>query len=98
VLLIWLVGKQNYKIIITTLDSFIDENKIEKVNFIKADIEGAERNMLHGATKMLREFAPKLALCTYHFKDDPQVLRKIIKKANPKYKIVQLRHKLYASV
>lgn len=81
-----------------TLDEFVSENQIQKVDFIKADIEGAERYMLNGATETLRRFAPKLAICTYHLKDDPQVLEGIIKEANPAYTIVHTRHKLFASV
>lgn len=83
---------------VTTIDQFVSENQLRKVDFIKADIEGAERYMLNGATETLRRFAPKLAICTYHLKDDPQVLEGIIKEANPAYTIVHTRHKLFASV
>ena len=62
---------------VSTIDQFVSENQIRKVDFIKADIEGAERYMLTGATDTLRRFAPKLAICTYHLKDDPQVLEDI---------------------
>ncbi|MDR2691024.1 MAG: FkbM family methyltransferase, partial [Dysgonamonadaceae bacterium] len=37
------------KIAITTLDRFAEERKLTRVDFIKADIEGAERDMLRGA-------------------------------------------------
>ena len=83
---------------VTTIDQFVSENQIRKVDFIKADIEGTERYMLTGATDTLRRFAPKLAICTYHLKDDPQVLEGIIKEANPAYTVVHTRHKLFASV
>ena len=81
-----------------TLDAFVEQNGIARVDFIKADIEGAERNMLRGATRILREFAPKLSICTYHLPDDPQVLREIILEANPKYHIVEKFKKMYAYV
>ncbi|MCL2009485.1 MAG: FkbM family methyltransferase [Synergistaceae bacterium] len=82
----------------TTIDAFVEENALNRVDFIKADIEGYERHMLEGAVKTLRKFAPKLAVCTYHLPDDPEVLAKIIKDANPAYNIVQKKKKLYASV
>lgn len=81
-----------------TLDAFVERNGIERVDFIKADIEGAERNMLRGATRILRDFAPKLSLCTYHLPDDPQVMREIILAANPNYVIVEKFKKMYAYV
>ena len=80
------------------LDDFVRENNLPRVDFIKADIEGFERHMLAGAQETLARFAPKLALCTYHLPDDPQVMADLILKANPRYNIVQKRMKLFASV
>jgi FkbM family methyltransferase len=91
-------GTVSEKITITTIDKFVEENKLAKVDFIKADIEGAERDMLRGAFHVLKTFAPKLAICTYHLPDDPEVLERIILEANPQYKVVHLRHKLFAAV
>lgn len=81
-----------------TMDQFVKENGISKVNFIKADIEGSERHMLLGAKETLKNFAPKLSICTYHLKDDPEVLESIIMQANPDYKVVHRYKKLYAYV
>ncbi|MDR2343196.1 MAG: FkbM family methyltransferase [Spirochaetaceae bacterium] len=86
------------KIQITSIDKYVKENGIEKVDFIKADIEGAERDMLKGAKMTLKNFAPRLAICTYHLHDDPEVLKNLIVEANPKYRVVQLRKKLFACV
>ena len=90
--------KREEAIRITTVDDFVRENNLLKVDFIKADIEGFERYMLAGAKDTLRRFAPKLAICTYHSQEDPQLLKQIILKANPNYTIVQKRKKLYAAV
>jgi len=81
-----------------TLDEWVRENKVDRIDFIKADIEGAERKMLQGATNVLKVFAPRLAICTYHLDDDPEVLEKIIIDANPKYKIKHFGNKLFATV
>jgi len=83
---------------VTTLDGFVEKENINKVDFIKADIEGAERYMLAGAKKVLKEFAPKLAICTYHYHEDPEVLEKIILDANPEYCVIHTSHKLFAMV
>lgn len=86
------------QISITTLDSWANENAIEKIDFIKADIEGSERDMLLGATNVLKTHQPILSLCTYHLPDDRKVMKEIILKANPKYKILQRKKKMFAYV
>ena len=96
--LIALDGYIASQIEVTTIDDFVRENHLPRVDFIKADIEGFERHMLAGAQETLARFAPKLALCTYHLPDDPEVMAKLIIQANPKYNIVQKRKKLFASV
>lgn len=79
-----------------TLDTWFAQSGLERIDFIKADIEGAERLLLDGAEHVLRTYKPKLALCTYHLPDDPYILSEKILKANPDYTIVQGKTKLYA--
>jgi len=74
---------ERHKVQAITLDAFVEERRLERVNFIKADIEGAERNLLRGAKNVLKRFAPKLSICSYHLHDDPQVLQELILEANP---------------
>ena len=81
-----------------TIDEFVKRNNISHVDYITADIESAERLMLEGAQETLKNFAPKLALCTYHLPDDKEVMTELILKANPKYKIEYKWKKLYAHV
>lgn len=83
---------------ITTLDEFVEEENIKKLNFIKADIEGGERYLLMGAKRVLKEFAPKLAICTYHFPEDPELLERIILDANNMYRVIHTKQKLFATV
>ena len=89
---------QQIKVKTITLDSFVKDRGLDRVDFIKADIEGAERYMLAGAKEVLRKFAPKLSLCTYHRPDDKEVMTKLIMEANPAYKITYGPMKLYAWV
>ncbi len=81
-----------------TVDEIVRQYKLERVDFIKADIEGAERKMLAGAKQTLRKFGPKLSICTYHLPDDKEVLTKIILEANPEYIIENKWDKLYAYI
>lgn len=83
---------------IISLDEFVKENELTCVNFIKADIEGFECDMLRGARETLARFSPKLSLCTYHRPNDPQDMERLVLEANPKYKIVHRSNKLYAWV
>ena len=91
-------GDGSIPIKIIRLDDFVIQNKLEKVDFIKADIEGEERNMLAGAREVLKNFSPTLSICTYHLADDPQVLEAMILDANPRYKVIQRKMKLFAYV
>lgn len=76
---------QKRQIRIDTIDNLVASCVIKHIDYIKADIEGAERYMLKGAEKTLREMALKLSICTYHYKEDPFLVEEIIKQANPNY-------------
>ena len=89
---------QTVDVQVTSLDSFVEENGIERVDFIKADLEGAETMLLRGATAILKKYQPVLSLCTYHKPTDAWLMTKIIREANPKYKITYGWKKLYAWV
>jgi hypothetical protein len=42
------------QVAVTTLDQFLCRNTIERIDFIKMDIEGAELSALQGAARLLR--------------------------------------------
>ena len=52
---------------IFALDDFFDERKVD---FLKADIESFELEMLKGAKKVIRRDLPKIAVCIYHNASD----------------------------
>lgn len=88
-------GKQ-VEVSIVSLDSWVKNNNILKIDFIKADIEGMERDLLEGAKETIKKFKPKLSLCTYHLPDDPEVLEKLILDIEPNYHVFQNDKKIYA--
>ncbi|AOO66671.1 FkbM family methyltransferase [Sulfurospirillum halorespirans] len=55
---------------VVSIDTFAAQRGIEKVDFIKFDIEGAELNALKGAFKTLQKDRPKLAISIYHSYND----------------------------
>lgn len=52
------------------IDDFVKNNTIQKIDFIKMDIEGAEPFALEGAIETIKRFRPKLAIAIYHSWDD----------------------------
>ena len=79
-----------------TVDEFVKQNKLKKVDYIHVNIVGAELSALMGARSTLKEFAPKLAVCTYFCLRDKQTMINIIKESNPAYNIAQKCGKIYA--
>lgn len=61
-----------------TIDTFFKDQALEKVNFIKMDIEGAEVPALKGASETIKTFKPKLAISVYHKWDDLLIIPELI--------------------
>ena len=54
-------------------------------NFIKMDIEGAEKEALLGARKTIKKYKPNLAICLYHKPQDLWDLPLLINQIEPSY-------------
>ena len=63
-----------YKTSSITVDTFQTSENLTKIDFIKMDIEGAEREAIKGAEKTILQFKPKLAISVYHLWDDLLVI------------------------
>lgn len=70
---------------ITTLDSYVREKNLPRVDFIKLDVEGAELDVLRGAATTIARFKPILALSAYHKWDDFWTLMNFVKSIRPDY-------------
>ena len=61
-----------------TIDAFVEQRRVTKLDLIKMDIEGAEREALKGASQTLRTLKPKLAIAVYHRIEDFEDLPRFI--------------------
>jgi FkbM family methyltransferase len=78
----------------TTLDSWIEVNKIEKIDFIKMDIEGAEIEALDGCLKTIQKFKPNFAIASYHEVNHEKTFIKVeafFTKLNYPYKTIRFK-------
>jgi FkbM family methyltransferase len=74
------------KIGLTTIDKIVAELKLEHVDYIKMDIEGAESRALKGAREVLAKWKPRLSISTEHEENDPVEIIGIVTSANSGYK------------
>lgn len=56
-----------------------------KVDYIKMDVEGAEKEALWGAKNLINKYKPSLAICLYHKPEDLWELPLLIKEIEPSY-------------
>ena len=68
-----------------TLDKFVQKNNIKKVDFIKIDTEGYEKQIIAGAKEVIKEFSPVIACSAYHLKNDEIEIPKLVLSINKKY-------------
>ena len=71
------------RIKVKTLDSLLDELKIDKVDMIKIDTEGAEMKILKGAKETLANNPKiKMAIAAYHYPKETEEVVNYLKKLN----------------
>ena len=78
-----------------TIDSLM--GIVDKVGYIKLDIEGAEKNALLGASQIIQRDKPILAICSYHLQDDLIELPKLVLNICPEYKLYLRHYRLSSS-
>jgi FkbM family methyltransferase len=74
-------GTEARGIPLTTIDKLVPELKLERVDFIKMDIEGAEPRALAGGRETIAKYHPRMALCTYHAPEHPQKIPELVRAA-----------------
>lgn len=79
-----------------SIDQFVETNSIEKVDFVKMDIEGAEFFALNGAINTIKKFRPNLALAIYHSMDDFIKIPRWIQDLNLGYRLYLGHYTIHA--
>jgi FkbM family methyltransferase len=78
---------KNVRAPLTTIDRMAAELGLERVDFIKMDIEGAEPNALRGAVATVERFHPRLAISLEHRTTDPETIPALTQKLWPEYRV-----------
>jgi FkbM family methyltransferase len=77
-----LVGKTggpSIPVPLTTIDRVVADLRLPRVDLMKMDIEGAEKNALLGAAESIRRFHPRLAIVLEHNVSDVEVLPALVR-------------------
>ncbi len=74
-------GHEGNKVPLTTIDKLVAELGLERVDFVKMDIEGAEVRALMGGQATIAKHHPLMALSAYHNPTDPVEVPKTVKAA-----------------
>lgn len=72
---------------LTTIDKAVADLKLDRVSFIKMDIEGAEQNALTGARETIAKYHPMLAMAAEHLDSDAVLIPKTVKSIWPGYSV-----------
>ncbi len=77
----------NNRIEVVTLDSYLLANGLERIDFVKMDVEGEEINAVRGMSAILKRFKPRLAIAVYHGYDNARQVKELVLAARSDYKI-----------
>lgn len=80
-------SQRTVRIPLTTIDRLVEELKLPRVDFIKMDIEGAERQALAGARRTIGRWKPRLAIAVYHLPGDREAIPNLILSIRSDYQV-----------
>ena len=75
------------KVPLTTIDKLVADLKLDRVDYIKLDIEGAEPKALAGAKETLAKYKPRISVASYHQPDHPKVIPEVVQAARSDYRM-----------
>ena len=72
-------NERKIKVPLTTIDKMMRELNLDRADFVKMDIEGAEVKALTGARETLAKYHPKLSISVYHVPEHPVEVPRVIR-------------------
>ena len=76
---------------IIDIDSYMSEQNLGRLDFLKLDVEGAESQAITGGSETIAKHKPKLAICMYHKVEDMWELPQLVHSIRPDYELA-FRH------
>ena len=70
-----------------TLDQYVSQASLTRIDFVKMDIEGAEPDALAGASGLIAQHRPRLAVSAYHRAEHLWEIPRLILAAHPGYRL-----------
>jgi FkbM family methyltransferase len=77
------VGSRALAVDCVTLDEVLQD---AAPTYVKMDVEGAEIDTIRGASRIIRDHAPVLAVCSYHTQDHLWAIPRLIHSIRPDYR------------
>ncbi|MBV5337939.1 MAG: FkbM family methyltransferase [Deltaproteobacteria bacterium] len=82
-----LTSEGTHMVMTSTLDNFVHFENVDRIDFIKMDIEGEEMNAMMGAVETINRFKPRLAIAVYHQYENAALVRDILNANCPGYTV-----------
>jgi len=79
--------KNKVKVPLTTIDILAVELALPRVDFVKMDIEGAEKDALRGGAETIRKYHPRMAIASEHLPDDTTAIPQTVNAIWSGYKV-----------
>ncbi len=76
-------GAPGPKVLLTTIDALVRDLRLERVDFIKLDIEGAEKQALEGGRETIVRSKPRMAIALEHRREDPDEIAALVRRLWP---------------
>lgn len=82
---------------VSTIDKMAAELSLTRVDFIKMDIEGAEKNALMGSRSVIAKHLPSISIATEHLDDDQKAIPALLQNISAGRYSVNLDYCLFVS-